>query len=90
MQAPLLRQIGLFALGSSSHGGGGRDGGGAAPALQHGVLRTNCIDSLDRTNIAQFTYGLLALGHQLHALGIAGGGGVGGRLLLRVQAPALR
>ncbi|KAJ3673671.1 hypothetical protein LUZ60_005663 [Juncus effusus] len=35
---------------------------------QHGVLRTNCIDCLDRTNVAQFAYGLAALGHQLHAL----------------------
>lgn len=37
--------------------------------LQRGVLRTNCIDCLDRTNVAQFAYGLVALGHQLHALG---------------------
>ena len=36
--------------------------------LQHGVLRTNCIDCLDRTNVAQFAYGLTALGQQLHAL----------------------
>lgn len=39
--------------------------------LQHGVLRTNCIDCLDRTNVAQFAYGLTALGQQLHALGLA-------------------
>ena len=38
--------------------------------LQKGVLRTNCIDCLDRTNVAQFAYGLTALGRQLHALGI--------------------
>ena len=36
--------------------------------LQHGVLRTNCIDCLDRTNVAQFACGLTALGQQLHAL----------------------
>ncbi|XP_074280812.1 phosphoinositide phosphatase SAC4-like [Silene latifolia] len=36
--------------------------------FQNGVLRTNCIDCLDRTNVAQFAYGLAALGHQLHAL----------------------
>ncbi|KAJ1425150.1 SAC domain [Sesbania bispinosa] len=35
-----------------------------------GLLRTNCIDCLDRTNVAQYAYGLVALGHQLHALGI--------------------
>jgi hypothetical protein len=39
------------------------------PIFQKGVLRTNCIDCLDRTNVAQYAYGLAALGHQLHALG---------------------
>ena len=38
--------------------------------MQHGVLRTNCIDCLDRTNVAQFSFGLAALGQQLHALGL--------------------
>lgn len=38
--------------------------------MQNGVARTNCIDCLDRTNAAQFVIGKLALGHQLHALGI--------------------
>ncbi|KAK8509151.1 hypothetical protein V6N13_062205 [Hibiscus sabdariffa] len=40
------------------------------PSFQSGVLRTNCIDCLDRTNVAQYAYGLAALGHQLHAIGI--------------------
>lgn len=44
-----------------------------AVQLQHGVLRTNCIDCLDRTNVAQFAFGLAALGRQLHALGLAEG-----------------
>ncbi|KAI3884425.1 hypothetical protein MKX03_034765 [Papaver bracteatum] len=39
------------------------------PKLQNGVLRTNCIDYLDRTNVAQYSYGLAALGYQLNALG---------------------
>ncbi|KAF7107363.1 hypothetical protein CFC21_107998 [Triticum aestivum] len=39
------------------------------PKLQSGVLRTNCIDCLDRTNVAQYAYGLASLGRQLHALG---------------------
>lgn len=39
------------------------------PKFQKGVLRTNCIDCLDRTNVAQYAYGLAALGYQLHALG---------------------
>lgn len=38
--------------------------------FQKGVLRTNCIDCLDRTNVAQYAYGLVALGEQLHALGL--------------------
>ncbi|KAK8545275.1 hypothetical protein V6N13_066561 [Hibiscus sabdariffa] len=41
-----------------------------APRFQRGVLRTNCIDCLDRTNVAQYAYGLAALGYQLHTLGI--------------------
>lgn len=38
--------------------------------FQKGVLRTNCIDCLDRTNVAQYCYGLAALGQQLHTLGV--------------------
>lgn len=41
-----------------------------SPCYQSGVLRTNCIDCLDRTNVAQYAYGLAALGHQLHAMGL--------------------
>ncbi|KAL5230826.1 hypothetical protein ABZP36_029602 [Zizania latifolia] len=40
------------------------------PCYQTGVLRTNCIDCLDRTNFAQYAYGLAALGRQLHAMGV--------------------
>lgn len=40
------------------------------PLFQSGVLRTNCIDCLDRTNVAQYAYGLAALGRQLHAMGL--------------------
>ncbi|KAL2885686.1 Polyphosphoinositide phosphatase [Ceratocystis lukuohia] len=40
------------------------------PRVQNGVVRTNCIDCLDRTNAAQFVIGKRALGHQLHALGV--------------------
>lgn len=38
--------------------------------LQHGAVRTNCIDSIDRTNAAQYLLGLCALSHQLYAMGI--------------------
>ncbi|XP_057474155.1 phosphatidylinositol-3-phosphatase SAC1-like [Actinidia eriantha] len=44
--------------------------GGAAPHFQSGVLRTNCIDCVDRTNVAQYAYGLAALGCQLRAMGL--------------------
>ncbi|KAK1371764.1 Phosphoinositide phosphatase SAC1 [Heracleum sosnowskyi] len=44
--------------------------GNTAPRFQSGVLRTNCIDCLDRTNVAQYAYGLAALGHQLHAMSL--------------------
>jgi len=41
---------------------------GSEPRFQSGVLRTNCIDCLDRTNVAQYAYGLEALGRQLQAM----------------------
>lgn len=44
--------------------------GGETPCFQSGVLRTNCIDCLDRTNVAQYAYGLAALGRQLHVMGL--------------------
>eukprot|EP00878_Enallax_costatus_P019817 GHUV01020920.1.p1 GENE.GHUV01020920.1~~GHUV01020920.1.p1 ORF type:complete len:519 (+),score=162.58 GHUV01020920.1:114-1559(+) len=44
--------------------------------LQRGVLRTNCIDCLDRTNVVQFAYGLAAFGRQLSALGVLDHSGV--------------
>ncbi|RKP04477.1 SacI homology domain-containing protein, partial [Thamnocephalis sphaerospora] len=37
---------------------------------QRGVVRTNCIDCIDRTNAAQFVIGKCAFAHQLYALGI--------------------
>ena len=38
--------------------------------LQQGVLRVNCIDCLDRTNVAMFSFGKLAAAKQLKALGV--------------------
>lgn len=38
--------------------------------VQAGVLRTNCIDCLDRTNIAQFSLAKLVLRHQLVEVGM--------------------
>jgi hypothetical protein len=39
--------------------------------LQRGVLRTNCIDCLDRTNVGQFCYAKTLLHRQVRALGIS-------------------
>ncbi|XP_035539171.1 phosphoinositide phosphatase SAC2-like isoform X2 [Juglans regia] len=53
-------------------GGGGCDANenyGVKCMSQKGVLRSNCMDCLDRTNVVQYAYGLAALGRQLHALG---------------------
>ncbi|XP_061126047.1 polyphosphoinositide phosphatase isoform X3 [Syngnathus typhle] len=47
--------------------GGSISGAGRA---QTGVLRTNCVDCLDRTNTAQFMVGKCALAYQLYALGM--------------------
>jgi hypothetical protein len=38
--------------------------------LQNGVLRTNCMDCLDRTNVAQFCYAKLNIMKQLKAIGL--------------------
>ena len=38
--------------------------------VQNGVVRSNCIDCLDRTNAAQFVIGKRALAWQLQALGV--------------------
>jgi len=38
--------------------------------LQVGILRTNCVDCLDRTNIAQFSYAKYVAHEQLKGLGI--------------------
>ncbi|KAF2893513.1 hypothetical protein ILUMI_12659 [Ignelater luminosus] len=39
-------------------------------SMQTGIIRTNCVDCLDRTNTAQFAIGRCVLGYQLCALGI--------------------
>lgn len=39
-------------------------------SVQTGIVRTNCVDCLDRTNTAQFAIGKCVLGFQLCALGI--------------------
>lgn len=53
--------------------------------LQHGVLRTNCIDCLDRTNVSQFAYGLAALGRELQSLEITESDSISPRSSLAAQ-----
>ena len=43
---------------------------GAPYTIQVGVCRTNCIDCLDRTNVAQFVMGRVMLAYQLTAMGV--------------------
>ena len=52
--------------------GGAVSTGGDAFTWQHGVVRTNCVDCLDRTNVAQFAIGLMALSQQLRAVDLLG------------------
>jgi hypothetical protein len=58
------------ALKSDQHQGerGARDSNNNTlhSGLQNGVVRTNCIDCLDRTNAAQFIIAKCALGHQVY------------------------
>lgn len=42
----------------------------SSSSAQPGVIRTNCIDTLDRTNVAQFLIGRIALRSQLKALNV--------------------
>lgn len=58
----LVRITGFFHNSSSSMS---QDG-----SVQNGVIRSNCIDCLDRTNAAQFVIGKRALECQLQALGV--------------------
>jgi len=60
-----LQQTGFFFSGDRKHS---QDNGRSRPTLQSGVVRTNCVDCLDRTNAAQFMIGKAAFANQLFAL----------------------
>ena len=73
-----VKKVGIF---QSRGRGGTRAGAGwreqeaegvEGATLQTGIIRTNCVDCLDRTNTAQFAVGQCALGFQLQALGVLG------------------
>jgi len=72
MVDPLGASSGLFIVESGDEADEGREKRRIEPLLQQGILRTNCVDCLDRTNAAQFAIAKRALGHQLHALGLIG------------------
>jgi phosphatidylinositol 3,5-bisphosphate 5-phosphatase len=60
----------LETIGKPTAGGEGYPALDLTGRLQTGVVRTNCIDSIDRTNAAQYVLGLCMLGHQLYAMGL--------------------
>lgn len=68
---------------------GGEGGDDDLPAqrvqLQRGVVRTNCIDCLDRTNVAQFCVGRCLLQRQLCALGFSYSAAVHGLEVIPAQ-----
>lgn len=64
-----IKEMGFFHAGAE-RGLVGKPERRTGMLLQHGVLRTNCIDCLDRTNSAQEIIARVALAHQLHALGL--------------------
>jgi phosphatidylinositol 3,5-bisphosphate 5-phosphatase len=68
VQAPLLASTSIFT--TATTGGSNQKQENEQIQLQHGLVRTNCVDCLDRTNVAQFIFGLLAIGQQLHSLGL--------------------
>ena len=47
---------------------------GKVTSTQSGVVRTNCIDCLDRTNVVQGLIARYVLTHQLRQMGVLGQG----------------
>jgi hypothetical protein len=68
----VVNQIGIFHSGSNRWASfNSNDPPVSFCMQQQGVLRSNCIDCLDRTNVAQFYAGVKALSLQLQSLGIS-------------------
>ncbi|KAK7194183.1 inositol polyphosphate phosphatase [Novymonas esmeraldas] len=65
-------RVGCFATARRPGGGGGgsADDTATVTCVQSGVVRSNCLDCIDRTNLGQLFHGLHALGEQLCALGV--------------------
>lgn len=66
----LLSQTSFFHSGPTPPAWAASDAHAAPLSVQHGIVRMNCVDCLDRTNAAQFVLGKTAFAHQLHALGL--------------------
>jgi len=45
-----------------------KESSGLNGSRQTGIVRTNCVDCLDRTNTAQFAVAKVALGLQVHLM----------------------
>ena len=77
-QAPMLASTGIFVASTDRRAQscpeaiavGHGDSDLRVTKVQSGIVRTNCLDCLDRTNVGQFSFALLALGEQLCSLGL--------------------
>ena len=68
----VVNRIGIFHSGTNRWASSSPHDAPVAMCMQQqGVLRSNCIDCLDRTNVAQFYAGVKAMSLQLRALGIS-------------------
>ncbi|KAJ1675872.1 phosphatidylinositol-3,5-bisphosphate 5-phosphatase [Spiromyces aspiralis] len=65
-----LKRSMLSAEDSATGGDSGGEGYREGPRYQRGIVRSNCIDCLDRTNAAQTIIGKTAFAHQLYELGV--------------------
>lgn len=67
---PSLANIGWFIADNAQHFEGPDFRPGSVLRLQNGVVRTNCIDNLDRTNVSQSVFAKHVLMQQLLVLGV--------------------
>jgi hypothetical protein len=74
LTSQIVDHVGIFHAGSNRWAKPKSDGVPVANSMQQrGVLRSNCIDCLDRTNAAQYRAGERALALQFQALGLTDG-----------------
>lgn len=68
--SPSMNKIGWYIATNMNHGEGADFRGGSVVRTQNGVVRTNCIDNLDRTNVGQSAFAKIVLMQQLLVLDI--------------------